>query len=311
MFGVMLPTLLSISFCSQAAFVDFETGMLPNTAKDEVFVRENGNWRLGKKLYTEFISCPAISDTPKIPHVLHHIWLGSPMPAVCVQMRETWYAHNPTWQGILWTDNEENYIYGLLVTSVDELHEALRDRKVQRIVCDVRNLTLAHWRAYNDTTNYGERSDIIRYEVLYAFGGLYVDTDFECLKSFDFFHATCDFYAGVGYSKTYGLLNGLIGCAVGDRIIRTCIEDLVGKAHPNDTSSVIGRTGPGLLTRSFFKAHRSGYQGVAVGFPVTTFYPWPNWDRGNNSSDVVQSWVCPESYGVHYWHVSWQRNQYK
>ena len=33
----------------------------------------------------------------------------------------------------------------------------------------------------------GEKSDIFRYEILYRFGGVYVDTDFECIKPFECF----------------------------------------------------------------------------------------------------------------------------
>ena len=308
--SLLMQGVLSCFFCVQATFVNFEIGMLPNKSRDKNFVRENPNWQLGKKLYTEFISNFSVNPVPRIPHIVHHIWLGSPLPEFCVQLRETWYVHNPSWQGILWTDNEENYKYGFLATSIEQLYDVLKDGTSQRIVFDVRSLSLVHRRAYEDTQNFGERSDILRYEILYMFGGLYVDTDFECLKSFDLLHAACDFYAGIGYSKTYGLLNGLIGCVAGDTIIKTCIEGLVGKAHDGDASSIIGRTGPGLLTRSFFKAIRSGYQGVAVGFPVTTFYPLPNWDRGNKDADAIKSWICPESYGLHYWHTSWQRNPY-
>ena len=33
--------------------------------------------------------------------------------------------------------------------------------------------------------NYGAKSDIARLEILHQIGGLYLDTDFECLKQID------------------------------------------------------------------------------------------------------------------------------
>jgi mannosyltransferase OCH1-like enzyme len=310
-FWVFIYSLSGYYINAQHLFVDFATGMLYNTAADSKFIQIDANWQLGKQLYSDFISCFSVSTVSRIPHIMHHVWLGSPLPGICEQLRDTWHIYHPSWQSILWTDHEENYRYGRLVTTIDELRNLLQEGCELRIVFDVRNFPLIHRKAYMDTQNFGERSDILRYEILHAFGGLYVDTDFECLKSFDIFHKACDFYVGIGYSRTYGLLNGLIGCAPGDRIIERCIKDLVGKLHPNDMSSVIGRTGPGLLTRSFCSELRSGYEGIAVGFPVSTFYPWPNWDRRNRDPLVVKSWIRPESYAVHHWHVSWQSNPYK
>ena len=305
--SILSTVLFLYAINSYALFVDFETGMKPNCAADDCFKDNNANWQLGKRLYADFIASTNLEGELKIPHIFHHIWLGSRMPEVCVGMRESWFTHNPGWKGILWTDRQENYIFGEVATSVEQIQEMLQDKNIKSIVCDVKNFPLLNYRAYASTDNYGERSDIVRYEVLYEFGGLYIDTDFRCLKSFDVLHALCDFYAGIGYSKTYGLLNGLIGSSAANPIIKMCIEDLVGKSNPHDTSSIIGRTGPGLLTRSFFKAIRSGYSGVAIGFPPTIFYPWPNWNRKDNDPDNVQSWIRPESYAVHYWHVSWQK----
>jgi mannosyltransferase OCH1-like enzyme len=193
------------------------------------------------------------------------------------------------------------------VNSFEALHQILNEDKEKHIVFDVRHLKLINQDAYVVAKNYGERSDIIRYEILYEFGGLYVDTDFECLRPFDVFHCTCDFYAGLGYSKTQALLNGLIGSSVGNHIMKICIRDLVKRAEDDSNGCVIGRTGPGLLTRSFRNAfYHEGYNGVAVGFPVTTFYPWPNWDRWKKDPAEIKAWIRPESYGLHYWHVSWK-----
>ncbi|MEX0849089.1 MAG: glycosyltransferase [Candidatus Dependentiae bacterium] len=291
---------------AQDNFVDFQAGMCPNQAMNQDFFSRNRDWQLAKKVYESYRKNWIYSKKEKIPKLLHHIWLGSPLPKFCSSLRKTWFEHNPTWKFILWTDNPDNFKYGCLVCSYESLHRVLYENQEQFIVFDVRSLNLINQEAYDITDNYGERSDIIRYEVLFEFGGLYVDTDFECLKSFNIFHHTCDFYAGLGYSKTQALLNGLMGCSSKNLILKICIQDLVKKPQ-GVQSSIIGRTGPGLLTRSFRKAFYSeGYSGIAVGFPVTTFYPWPNWDRWHKTNEEIKAWIQPESYGIHYWHVSWK-----
>jgi hypothetical protein len=60
--------------------------------------------------------------------------------------------------------------------------------------------------AFSGATNYGEKSDILRYEILSQFGGIYVDCDFECLKPFDDL-LSCAFFTG--------LSNTAVGVEVG------------------------------------------------------------------------------------------------
>jgi mannosyltransferase OCH1-like enzyme len=39
--------------------------------------------------------------------------------------------------------------------------------------------------AFNDTPNNGQKSDILRSQILYEFGGVYLDTDFILVKTFE------------------------------------------------------------------------------------------------------------------------------
>lgn len=57
------------------------------------------------------------------------------------------------------------------------------------------NFKLKNVEALKCAKNYGEKSDILRYEILCQFGGIYVDCDFECLKSFDGL-LMCRFFTG-------------------------------------------------------------------------------------------------------------------
>lgn len=61
-----------------------------------------------------------------------------------------------------------------------------------------------------NATSAVEQSDIFRLDILLHFGGLYVDTDFECVAPFDLLHAqtrvSC--YVGVSNTGTVELNNG-------------------------------------------------------------------------------------------------------
>lgn len=52
----------------------------------------------------------------------------------------------------------------------------------------VARLPLFNRAEYDKATNYGAKSDILRYELLYVYGGVYVDCDMQCIGSFERLH---------------------------------------------------------------------------------------------------------------------------
>ncbi|CAM9921456.1 unnamed protein product [Discosporangium mesarthrocarpum] len=124
-------------------------------------------------------------DQYRTPRIIHHIWLGSPLPAKYMRLRQTWGDMHVGWQLRLWTDD------------------------------DVEGLHLKNQQAFDAAPNFGEKSDIMRYEILHQHGGLYVDVDFLCLGAFDSLHKCFHFFAGLSNTGTFELNNGLIGCSVG------------------------------------------------------------------------------------------------
>ena len=88
---------------------------------------------------------------------------------------------------------------------------------------------------FESAVNWGEKADILRYEILNQFGGLYVDTDFECLRAFDALHKLCDFYIGLESIErrfqSPRMSNALIACSAGHPMIRACINSISAMAH--------------------------------------------------------------------------------
>merc|ERR1711879_463802 len=107
-------------------------------------------------------------------------------------------------------------------------------------------------------TNYGEKSDILRLEVLYQFGGIYVDMDFECiqpLNKLDLYSSPFSSFSFIaGFSNT-GLLevnNAMIGCTPKHRALADiwnsiqliCNDDGGGRGGDIKRMNTIVRTGP-------------------------------------------------------------------
>jgi hypothetical protein len=140
------------------------------------------------------------STTPIIPKVIHQIWLGNnSIPANYKYYLETWRQYHPDWEIKLWTIKEieaENF------ASMDLFYRA---------------------------RGYAEQSDIIRYEILYRYGGLYIDTDVQCFANFDELHHKYDFYInmeppGVN-KKIVSIVNMMIGSAPKHPIFAQALEN--------------------------------------------------------------------------------------
>lgn len=142
----------------------------------------------------------------RIPKIIHQIWLGSPLPEEYKAWQKTWKVLHPDWEYILWTD------------------------------ANVGDLKLYNKMFFDNAENYGEKSNILRYELLYQFGGVYVDMDFECIRSLDYLHHTYDFYTGIAPldCSVLCLNNAIIGSVPGHPILEYCIETVTrDKAQQN------------------------------------------------------------------------------
>jgi mannosyltransferase OCH1-like enzyme len=90
-----------------------------------------------------------------IPRIFHQLWLGpKPFPEEYARYQQTWIDHHPDWELRFWTEED---LPGDLRRP--EVYEKLRPPWV--------------------------RTDILRLEVVWRFGGVHVDTDFECLRPID------------------------------------------------------------------------------------------------------------------------------
>jgi mannosyltransferase OCH1-like enzyme len=230
------------------------------------------------KLYdTYVVNDLQYQDTPRIPKIIHQIWIGNDtLPEKYHYFQNTWIQHHPDWQYILWTEKE------------------------------IEAFCLMNRVAYDASNNYGQKSDIARYEILYRMGGLYVDTDFECLKNFDILHHCFDFYTGSGFGPLFHAYIGIIASAPGHIILKQCIDHInIHAVHNNDPMlNILYTTGPYLFANCIKNLLGNSALGRSVIFPVNYFYPLPNL-LDNVTYEQTRDWIRPETFAMHHWHVSW------
>lgn len=188
----------------------------------------------------------ATPDTKeRIPRVIHYIWLGpNPFPRESIENVRTWMAKHPDWTFYFWTDRDRPL-------PLPGMHM----RKVQ----DLPFLALKE--CFKKSDNFGEKSDVLRYEILYQEGGVYVDHDVKCLQSFDLLNRSYDFYCGIDMPYTSALptcvftTNNLIAVKPQHPILARCLQsvadnwDRLQRDYPGeDIDSMLSR----VLHRTFW-----------------------------------------------------------
>lgn len=287
------------------AHIDFDVSMQTNAFANLIDTHQGYRQDLDffKSLYNRHnLKKVTVQNECKIPKIIHHIWLGSALSEKDQGFYESWRTHNADWTFIFWTDNPSNYNKGdTVVHSFEELEQLLHNNASTpiRIVVDTHALNFENRTYFDQSINYGEKSDILRYEAVYRFGGVYVDCDFECYKGLELFHHMYDFYTGLQPLDTNRVQLGcaLFGAIPKHPILRNCIENI---KHNQHIPQIIAKTGPLFFTREFCKlAGRAELKDIA--FPASYFYP-----RGYEERHKPKSmWCKTESFATHHWAGSW------
>lgn len=179
-------------------------------------------------------------NAAKIPKVLHFIWVGPKnFPNESVENVKSWMAKNPDWTIKFWTDRKRPLP-----------HPAMQLQLVQNL----KFLKLEE--CYRLSDNYAEKSDLLRYEILFQEGGVYVDHDIKCFGSFDSLNNAYDLYCGLELpsetplSSSVHPTNNLIAARAGHPILKQCMSwladnwDRIEKEYPGkDKEAVIQRVG--------------------------------------------------------------------
>lgn len=242
----------------------------------QVAAQDEG-WQFIRSLYEDYQANFQLSEEYKIPKLIHLVWLGSPLPERCKAIVASWERFHPDWVVKVWTDE------------------------------DAASFHLTNQEAFDRAKNYGEKSDIFRYEVLYRYGGLYADTDFECLKSFDELHRSCEFYCGIAQNGVPYLLIGLIGSVPGHPILKATIDNLRTGAADWDLERIMRETGVYFFTKKFFEQAPLCPKNSVVPLPVSFLYPFPGGERHRRDiANIKKEFLKPESMAIHYFATSWQ-----
>lgn len=280
------------------AYPDFTTSMLRTSYDPEVILNRQEIYgttnqkylQLFKTIYEKNIASVQgeQNETDRIPRIVHQIWLGSPVPEKYRAWMQSW-ADMEGWEYKLWTDEE------------------------------VQDFKLYNQELYDQSTNFGEKSDIVRLEILNKFGGLYVDTDFECVhpQIFDELNRCYDFYIGfeplehghISIFNMFKVCNALIAACPHHPLIADFITNLKANYYAYKSHcGPVEKTGPSYLSRIICRHEEkkvSAFRNMYL--PSTFFYPFTESEiRYYACHPEYPAYLMPESAAIHYWNGSWR-----
>ncbi|MDB4435651.1 glycosyltransferase [bacterium] len=220
-----------------------------------------------------------------IPKIIHQIWLGGGrLSAEQKYWQSTWKKHNPEWEFIVWDEN------------------ALRVARLDGFL--FKNSYIAEY-----ATSLAEVSDLLRYEILFRYGGVYTDIDYECLKPIDDLMSGKSFVAGAE-SDEY-MCNAFIASAKGGVEMHDLVESCYARhQHIKETQAQADIDDEGFVypaQKKYGTVFFSDIAGYEKAVPRELLYPylWDEMDRRNE--DFAET--CPEAYAVHHWASSWHQEE--
>lgn len=213
-----------------------------------------------------------------IPKLIHLCWLsGDPYPAKIRRCLDSWKKHLPDYQIMLWDANRFD------IASTPWVAEAFAAKK------------------------YAFAADYIRLYALYNYGGIYLDSDVEVLRSFDEL-LELPYFAGVETSGT--IEAAVLGAEKGCDWIKACLDYYKGRrfVRPDGTYDI--RMLPEIMSERIAACKPLE---VVAGGPealkkrdmrrtvcvLTQEYFSP---KVFDSREVV---LTPETYAIHHYQNSW------
>lgn len=206
----------------------------------------------------------------KIPKIIHYCWFGRvEKPKLAKKCIKSWKKFLPDYEIIEW--NEDNF--------------------------DI-NSNLYVKQAY-EAKKYAFVSDYVRLYALYNYGGIYMDTDVEVLKSLDKF---LQYEAFIGFESKQLCGTGIIGSEKKNLMIKEFLELYDNIKFINDDGSLNQTTNVSMITDLFTKYGvelndtQQSIKGMEI-FPKTYFCPL-NYGDGHTE-------FSKDTYTIHHFAGSW------
>jgi mannosyltransferase OCH1-like enzyme len=205
-----------------------------------------------------------------IPKVIHYCWFGNnPLPPLMVKCIESWKKHCPDYKIIEWNENNFDINFN---TYTKEAYESKKWAFV---------------------------SDVARLWVMYNYGGIYIDTDVELIKSIDGFLKHDAFS---GYELPDRVSTGVMACVKNYDLFKEFLDYYNEKHFIMEDGTLDITTNVEIITEILSKYNfipdnqLKTIMGMVV-YPTEYFCP-KDW-----TTDKIK--LTKNTYGIHYFTKTW------
>jgi len=214
-----------------------------------------------------------------IPKIIHLIWVGGNKPEWTEYIVSEIKRINFDYEVIEWNDSNIDF--------------------------ELKNQTL-----YDQCENLGAKSDILRFEILYRYGGIYLDYDNLPVKKFDdLLHY--DFFTGTHKDTPNEVWIGVMGSKPNNEICEKYLEDIsnITPLRKDEVSRVMDDTGPNRLRKTLGSHHWTCNYKMFIG---SEFYPFDKELRARETIltkerlDYLRTFSDEKTYTIHFHSCTWQ-----
>ena len=206
-----------------------------------------------------------------IPKIIHYCWVGNcPKPKSVLYCIESWRKFCPDYRIIEW--NESNYDFS--------------KNKYMR-------------QAY-EAKKWGFVPDYARLDIVYQYGGIYLDTDVEVFKSFDDVLDNESFW---GFEQKNYVATSTIGSCKHNSLIKMFLDAYNGRQFLKDDGTYDDLTNVAIITEILegiglkVNGKYQKIDGYGTFYPQTYFSPY---DYIN-----CRYFISENTYAMHHFHKSW------
>lgn len=210
------------------------------------------------------------SNTQRIPKKIHYFWLGgSPLPEKTLKCIESWKKYCPDYEIIQW--NESNYDY----KKNEYMYEAYQAKK------------------------YGFAPDYGRLDIMYTYGGIYLDTDVEIIKPLDELLINDAFMGFENNEVAPGLM---IGARPGIHELKEAME-IYDKIKFKNSDGTLNLTPSPIYMTNYLKEKGLKDDGTLQKVGNITIYPKEYFNPKDMLTGSLQ--ITDNTYSIHHFDASW------
>lgn len=214
-----------------------------------------------------------------IPKIIHLCWLsGDPYPAKIARCLKTWEKYLPDYEVMLWDTNRFDLNSSIWV------RQAFEKKK------------------------YAFAADYIRFYALYHYGGIYLDSDVEVLKSFDGF---LDLPYFIGAEKAQTPEAAVIGAEKGCDWIKQCLVYYDNRSFIKEDGSLDIKKLPEIMVEQISKLKPVRMLSINDSLNIRNLDMQKEVLEFNDSFfspkvfDSREVEITPYTYAIHHYQNSW------